>query len=229
MKPVTARSLPLLPSLLVLAGASLPVQGCQGLPPPPPATAEPPPFELRLGPGDRVRVSVWGEEKLQHDVEVGPDGAIAYPLIGEFQVAGLTLDELRIEVAQRIKALVVDPVVSVALLETRSTVVHVVGEVARPGVVAYVRGATALGAIQAAGGYLAGSAELEEVRVIRDRMGARQVYGLDLAAVLAGEAPDVWLVPGDVVYVPPRLVTRWDRWWRQGGFFTDPLDPATGR
>lgn len=206
----------------------LPLQGCQGLPPPPPAT-EPPPFEFRLGPGDRVRVSVWGEEKLQHEVEVGPDGAIAYPLIGDVQVAGLTLDELRIEVAQRIKALVVDPVVSVALLETRSTVVHVLGEVARPGVVTYVRGASVLGAIQAAGGYLPATAELEEVRVIRDRMGARQAYGVDVEAVLAGETTDMWLVPGDVVYVPPRLVSRWDRWWRQGGMFTNPIDPHTGR
>lgn len=204
------------------------LQACQGLPPPPPATA-PPPFEFRLGPGDRVRVSVWGEDKLQHEVEVGPDGAIAYPLIGDVQVAGLTLDELRIEVAQRIKALVVDPVVSVALLETRSTVVHVVGEVARPGVVTYVRGASVLGAVQAAGGFLPATAALDEVRVVRDRMGARQAYALDLEAVLAGDTADMWLVPGDVVYVPPRLVSRWDRWWRQGGFFTTPIDPQTGR
>lgn len=216
-----------LPLHLCLLALAL-LTGCQGLPPPPPAT-EPPPFEFRLGPGDRVRVSVWGEEKLLHEVEVGPDGAIAYPLIGDVQVAGLTLDELRIEVAQRIKALVVDPVVSVALLETRSTVVHVVGEVVRPGVVTYVRGASVLGAIQAAGGFLPATADLEEVRVIRDRMGARQAYGLDLEAVLAGDAPDMWLVPGDVVYVPPRLVSRWDRWWRQGGPFGGRIDPATGR
>lgn len=194
-----------------------------------PISAEPPEFELRLGPGDRIRISVWGEEKLQHDVEVGPDGAIAFPLIGDVGVVGFTLNELRVELAQRIKALVVDPVVSVALLETRSAVVHVAGEVVRPGVVSYVRGATALGAIQAAGGFLAGTADLSDVRVIRDRMNARQAYGMDVEEVLAGERTDMFLMPGDVVYVPPRLLTRWDRWWRQAGFFTDPLDPLTGR
>ena len=92
-----------------------------------------------------------------------------------------------------------------------------------------MRGATALGAIQAAGGFLAGTADLADVRVIRDRMNARQAYGMDVEEVLAGERTDMFLMPGDVVYVPPRLLTRWDRWWRQAGFFTDPLDPLTGR
>jgi polysaccharide export outer membrane protein len=205
---------------LVLA---LALAGCGGLQAPP-ATAEPPPFELRLGPGDRLHVSVWGEDKLTRDLDVGPDGSIAFPLIGDVQVAGLTLDELRIELAQRIKALVVDPVVSVTLLESHSSMVHVLGEVARPGAVSYVRGATALGAIQAAGGYHAATADLEDVRVIRDRMGQRTAYALDLEEVLSGDAPDAWLIPGDVVYVPPRLLTRWNRWWRQAFPWSDPVD-----
>jgi polysaccharide biosynthesis/export protein len=212
---------------LVLA-ATLAAAGCSGLQPPPPQL-EPPPFEFRIGPGDRLRISVWGEEKLQHDVEVGPDGAIAFPLIGDVQVVGLTLNELRVELAQRIKALVVDPVVSISLLETRSTMVHVLGEVVRPGAVTYVRGATVLGAIQAAGGFKAPTADLREVHVIRDRMGQRAAYGVDLEAVLDGDGPDLWLVPGDVVYVPPRLLTRWDRWWRQAGPFGDPVDAPLPR
>lgn len=223
----TRRPSPRLASLAVALLGALGA-GCASYPDGP-ISAEPPEFELRLGPGDRIRISVWGEEKLQHDVEVGPDGAIAFPLIGDVGVVGFTLNELRVELAQRIKALVVDPVVSVALLETRSAVVHVAGEVVRPGVVSYVRGATALGAIQAAGGFLAGTADLADVRVIRDRMNARQAYGMDVEEVLAGERTDMFLMPGDVVYVPPRLLTRWDRWWRQAGFFTDHLDPLTGR
>jgi polysaccharide export outer membrane protein len=210
--------------LLVAALAT----GCSSLQPPPPQV-QPPEYEFRIGPGDRLRVSVWGEEKLQQDVEVGPDGLIAFPLIGDVQVVGLTLNELRVELAQRIKALVVDPVVSVSPLETRSTLVHVVGEVHRPGAVTYVRGATVLGAVQAAGGFKAPTADLGEVHVVRDRMGQRAAYGVDLHAVLAGEGPDMWLLPGDVVYVPPRLLTRWDRWWRQFGPFGDPVDAPLPR
>jgi polysaccharide biosynthesis/export protein len=215
IRPLVALSLAL--ALLASAGGCASYQE-------PPSEPDPPPFELRLGPGDRIRVSVWGEDRLAHDVEVGPDGSISFPLIGDVQVVGLTLDELRVEVAQRIKALVVDPVVSVSLLEIRSALVHVLGEVVRPGPVSYVRGATSLGAVQAAGGYLAPTADLAGVRVIRDRMGARVAFEVDLEDVLAGEANDMWLMPGDVVYVPPRLLTRWDRWWRQASPFAEPVD-----
>ena len=65
---------------------------------------------------------------------------------------------------------------------------------------------------------------VEPVRVIRDRMGQRVAYEVDLEDVLSGDAGDLWLVPGDVVYVPPRLLTRWDRWWRQASPFAEPVD-----
>ena len=219
------RSLLLLALLLALQATA---GGCASYQEPP-SSPDPPPFELRLGPGDRVRVSVWSEEKLQHDLEVHPDGSINFPLIGDVPVVGLTLDEARIDLAQRIKAVVLDPTVSVSLLESRSSLVHVLGEVVRPGVVSYVRGATTLGAVQAAGGYLAPTADLGGVRVVRDRMGERVAYEVDLEDVLSGEASDMWLVPGDVVYVPPRLLTRWDRWWRPAGPLGDPVDAPQPR
>jgi protein involved in polysaccharide export with SLBB domain len=92
--------------------------------------------------------------------------------------------------------------------------------------VSFVRGATALGAIQAAGGFLPATADLDEVCVVRDRMGTRAAYAVDLAGVLAGEARDLWLQPGDVVHVAPRLLTRWDRWWRQAVPWAEPVDAA---
>lgn len=197
--------------------------GCQG-PPAPPESATPPELELRLGPGDRLRVSVWGEERLEHELEVGPAGAVSFPLIGDVALAGLTLDEARVELAQRLRASVlVDPVVSVAVLEIRSHLVHVTGEVRKPGPVAYVRGATALGAIQAAGGWRPGRADLGDVVVVRDRMREAEVWVVDVEGVLRGEARDVWLLPGDVVHVPTRLLTRWERFWRQALPWAEPL------
>lgn len=217
---------------LVLARAALlacaALAGCAaGLPPP--DEPEPPPFEFRLGPGDRLAVTVWGEDRLSHEVEVGPDGSTAHPLVGDVKLVGLTLDEARVELAQRIRAVVVDPVVSLRLVDTRSHVVHVAGEVARPGPVHFVRGATALGAVQAAGGYRGATADLGSVRVVRARMGERVTYEVDLEGVLAGTARDLWLRPGDVVWVPPRTVTRWDRWARQALPWTEPVDEGCPR
>lgn len=207
--------------LALLPGLAL--AGCGGLPTPPAADA-PPEFEFRLGPGDRVRASLWGEQQLDREVEVGPDGVVSLPLIGDVRIQGLTLDEARVEIAQRYRAVLTDPVVSIEMLEMRSHVVHVMGEVARPGSVPYVRGATALGAIMAAGGALPATADLGDVRIVRDRMGATAAFALDADAVLAGEASDAWLLPGDLVYVPARLLSRWDRWWRQAVPWADPVD-----
>lgn len=216
--------LPLITAALVSVCA-----GCSGLPAPP-AEESPPEFELRLGPGDRLDISVWGEDKLHQEVELGPDGVVAYPLIGSIKLRGLTMDEARIELAQRLKSSVLtDPVVSIRLLEMNSHVIHVLGEVARPGSVPFVQGASAMGAVLAAGGYLAPSADLSAVRLVRDRMGHPEAYRIDLLGILEGESRDTWLRPGDVIYVPPRLLSRWERWWRQALPWADPLPPPTWR
>lgn len=173
---------------------------------------------------------MWGEEKLQQELEVGPDGVVAFPLIGSLSMRGLTLDEARVELAQRLKSSVLqDPVVSIRMVEMRSHVVHVFGEVARPGSVPFVQGASGLGAVLAAGGHLAHSADLSQVHIVRDRLGRPEGYELDLEAVLRGELKDVWLHPGDVVYVPPRTLSRWERWWRQALPWADPLPSPTWR
>jgi polysaccharide export outer membrane protein len=208
---------------LVLA-LSLACSGCASAPPPPHEDRAPE-FEFRLGAGDVVHLSVFGEEEtLERDLAVGPDGNASLPLIGAVPLAGLTLDEARFEIRQRlVDTVLVEPVVSLSLVDMRSHVVQVVGEVERPGSVPFVRGASVLGALQAAGGPRAASADLGDVRVVRGRMSDPQAYTVDVEAVLAGEARDMWLLPGDLIYVPTRLLHRWERWWRQALPWADPL------
>lgn len=206
----------------LLLGAAL-LSGCQSFTPAP-TSDEPPPFEFRLGPGDRMHMNVWGEKQLSQDMQLGPDGAISIPLVGDVKLSGYTLDEARVELAKRLKAGYVDPAVSLTLLEMRSHVIHVTGEVAEPGTVGYVRGATALAAIQAAGGPRPGIADLSGVRLIRRRTAAPEVYGVDVEAILTGEARDVWLLPGDALYVPSRTLVRWNRFWRLLWPWSDPIE-----
>lgn len=195
--------------------------GCGGLEQPP--GGEPPPFEFRLGPGDRIRVSVWGEDKLEHETVLGPDGVVALPLIGDVKLQGSTLDEARVEVAQRLRqSVLVDPVVSLALLEMRSHVVHLQGEVARPGPVQFTHGLDVLSALSEVGGATR-EADLSDVRVVRNVRDTPTAYGVDVEAVLAGDARAMWLLPGDVVYVPAGLTPRWERWWRAALPWAEPL------
>lgn len=190
---------------------------------PKPNEATPAPFEFRLGPGDRLSISVWKEDLLAFEGEVGPDGAISFPLVGRVELGGLTLEEARLHLATLLTAHAKAPTVTITLREVRSKVIHVMGEVSRPGSVPFVRGANVVSAVQAAGSYISVTADTTDVRVIRDRVLAPKVYKVDLERLAAGLDTDMYLEPGDLVYVPPRGITSWDRFWRQL-FFNDPSE-----
>src|SRR5690606_1942423 len=53
-------------------------------------------------PGDLLHISVWGEEGLDQDVLVRPDGGFSFPLAGDVSAVGKTVEELRQEVTERL-------------------------------------------------------------------------------------------------------------------------------
>jgi len=181
---------------------------------PKPFEASPAEFVFRLGPGDRVGISIWKED-LSLETEIGPDGAISFPLIGRVELQGLTLDEARVQLATRLAVHFKSPTVTVTLKEMRSKVIHVMGEVARPGSVPFVRGANVVSALQAAGSCIPPTADTSEVRVIRDRMTSPRVFRVDLDKIAAAQDTDMYLEPGDLIFVPSRGITSWDRGVRQ--------------
>jgi polysaccharide export outer membrane protein len=176
-----------------------------------------PSYRYRLGPNDGLRVSVWGRPELQTDTTVAPDGRVALPLAGNMSVQGLTLEEAAEKLAAQLKEFVRDPIVTVELRELKSSFVHVVGEVRTQGDVPYANGMTFLEAIQRTGGYVAEYANVSHFLLIRDPLGAKQIYEYDMEAMLTDpDGPkDVFVQPGDIVYVPPRYVTQFSRWINQ--------------
>jgi len=187
-----------------------------------PHEANPAPFEFRLGAGDRIGVSVWKED-LALETEIGPDGAISFPLIGRVELSGLTLDEARVQLASRLMTHLKSPAVTVTLKEMRSKVIHVMGEVSRPGSVPFVRGANVVSAIQAAGSFIPATADIAEIHVVRDRVTTPVVFRVDLEKIASAQDTDMYLEPGDLIFVPPRGVTSWDRALRQF-FGSDPSE-----
>lgn len=106
----------------------------------------------RLSSGDKLRIAVFGEEDLTVTERVSARGTIAYPLIGELAVAGLTPAQLEALVAERLRGpYLVDPRVSVSIEEYRQF--FVMGQVNKPGSYAYLPGLTIRKAISIAGGY----------------------------------------------------------------------------
>jgi polysaccharide biosynthesis/export protein len=88
----------------------------------------------RIGPGDILRVTVYGHEDLSQTVVVPPGGSFVFPLIGPVAASEATPAEVESTITGRLaKGLIREPRVSVVVQEYRSKVVYVVGEVTRPG------------------------------------------------------------------------------------------------
>ncbi|HUQ51759.1 MAG TPA: polysaccharide biosynthesis/export family protein, partial [Gammaproteobacteria bacterium] len=84
-------------------------------------------------PSDRLQVAVWREPELTQEVVVRPDGAFSFPIVGEINAVGKSVEELRLELVQRLSRIIPDVVVTVAVLEIRGNKVYVIGQVIRPG------------------------------------------------------------------------------------------------
>ena len=106
----------------------------------------------RLGIGDKVKVTVFGETDLSGQYEIGATGALSLPLIGEIPAKGAGVNELRDAIAARLRVgYLKDPKVSVEILTYRPFYVH--GEVKSGGEIAFKNGVTIRDAIAIAGGY----------------------------------------------------------------------------
>lgn len=106
----------------------------------------------RLGAGDKIRVTVFGEPYLSGEFIVNANGTVSLPLIEPVSVTGLTLTESENRIKERLAAgFLGDPKVSVDILSYRPF--FIIGEVVNPGSYPYVADMTVLHAVAIAGGF----------------------------------------------------------------------------
>jgi polysaccharide export outer membrane protein len=179
-----------------------------------------------VGPGDVLKVTVWGHDSLTRTDTVSPEGVLPFPLIGEVRVSGLSIAE----VEARIRGLldrdyIIDPRVSVAVQEYRSQRVFVLGEVAKPGVYPLTGATSLLDVLSQAGGQTAVAGG--SIMVTRPSAAngpppgaAGEVLRVNLRKLLDGDpASNLRLQHSDTVFVP-RLASFFvlGEVQRQGGF-----------
>ena len=105
-----------------------------------------------LGPGDKVRITVYRDEDLSGTYGVDSSGRISLPLVGGVVAQGLTIPELERTIADRLsRDYLKDPSVSIDLAASRPFCVF--GQVNKPGCFEYFSGMRGAGAIATAGGY----------------------------------------------------------------------------
>ncbi len=165
--------------------------GAGGLPPLESASAT----QLRVGPGDKVRVAVQDLDNVNGDYTIDETGSISLPLIQQVRISGMTYSEAEAALRSALvaKEILRNPNVTVQPLELRP--LSILGEVRNPGEIAYRQGMTVFEAISQAGGYTY-RANTKEVEVIRNEGGA---------AVSKKATENDILMPGDRI----RVFERW--------------------
>jgi polysaccharide export outer membrane protein len=154
-------------------------------------------------PGDTLQVSVWKETDLTGEVLVRPDGGMTFPLAGNIEAGGHTVEQIRTVLVSRLGKYVPDPVVTVAVKATAGSRIFVVGKVNRPGDFPLIRPIDVMQALSLAGGATP-FADVDGIRILR-RNGDHQVvfrFRYDDVRRGRGLSQNILLQSGDTVVVP---------------------------
>ena len=167
--------------------------------------------EYTIGPNDLLTILVWREEQLTTDVEVRPDGKISVPLLDDVQAAGLTPLALKQVITERLSEYVAAPNVTVLVKASRSKLVYMMGEIARPGALGYIANMRVTDSIAASGGFGPFSSK-KRVKIIRRLQdGSYQEFPFNYDAYIDGTdvAQNILLLPGDQIFVPEESPLPW--------------------
>jgi len=149
----------------------------------------------RLGPGERVRLTVFRHPDLSGEFDIDGEGDLAMPLVGDIAAAGLTARQLEDAIETRLKegGYLVNPQVSLEVLNYRPF--YIIGEVNNPGSYQYVNGMTVINAVALAGGF-SYRADQDDIIITRGGSEGRKIE--DVKA-------DTPVLPGDIVEVTERF------------------------
>ena len=156
-----------------------------------------------LGPEDELEISIWNEDKLTRKVLVRPDGRFSFPLAGEIQASGMTPDQVRKEVENKISKYIPDPVVTVMVTKVSSYKIYVIGQVKKAGIFEVGRYIDVIQALAMAGGLTPFASE-DNIVILRTKKGKHQVISFKYSEVKKGRklGQIIGLQSGDVIVVP---------------------------
>jgi polysaccharide export outer membrane protein len=148
----------------------------------------------RLGPGDKLRISVYNEPAMTGEYAISTTGAVDFPLIGQVTAGGRSIVELGDAIAAKLtNGFVNDPHVSVEVLAYRPY--FVLGEVIRAGEYPFSGDLTIEQAVAAAGGY---TFRANQTKVYLRRRGEDVEHSVNL------RGKRVTVLPGDTIRVGER-------------------------
>lgn len=158
-----------------------------------------------IGPGDELRIQLFGQVNQQGSFTVDRTGNIAFPAVGTLHVAGVRYDQLSAFIKSQLDRVYRNFDLTVNLGQLRSIQVYVTGDARRPGAYTVSSLSTLLNAIFASGGPLP-QGTMRDLQLKRtDATGNHTVVHFDLYDLLlkGDKSKDAALQPGDVIFIPP--------------------------
>ncbi len=208
---------------LALAGLALSFSGCAsstGVNPPP----APEMLPYRIGPPDRLTITILPDPAIERQATVRPDGMISIDLVGDVPAAGRTTAEISQDIQTRIARFKRDASVNVSLASSLSTEITILGEI-RSTTFPLQRETRLIEAIGIVGG-MQRLSDLDKVRIIRVEDGQVKILTADIEAIYRGDlSTNYTMRGGDIVYVPPTTGAKIG-YFVQGIFF--PLQSILG-
>ena len=166
-----------------------------------PATDIPVPPDYVVGPGDQLRVQLFGTTNRTLTLTVGRSGQVSFPEIGPIAVAGQKFSSVKQNVESHVSRQMIGVRANVEMGETRSIRIFLLGEVEMPGSYTVSGLSTVTNALFSGGGIT----RLGSLRNIQLKRNGQLVRTLDLYDLLlkGDTSDDARLLPGDVVFIPP--------------------------
>lgn len=159
--------------------------------------------DYRMGTGDVLRITVYGQPDLTTEARVGENGGITFPLIGDVKLAGITPARGETEIAQRLSkgGFILEPFVTLNVMQYRSQQISVLGRVNRPGKYTLEKISRISDALALAGGIIIDGSDT--VTLVRTRDGKPEYRDIDVIALFrpGGEASNELVQDGDIINV----------------------------
>ena len=154
-----------------------------------------------IGPGDEIRITVWGKIEGQWNVIVDRDGNISLPKVGILGVAGLSFKELKELLSKGLSKYYIGFEMNVSMGALRTIRVYVVGNAETPGAYTISSLSTMINALFEAGG----PSKTGTMRDIQLKRNGQTVVHFDLYDFLlkGDKTKDARLLPEDVIFIPP--------------------------
>jgi len=149
--------------------------------------------EYKLGSGDKLRITVFGEKELSGNFELDGSGNISIPLIGKVGARNATVPVLETKISEKLRKYLKSPQVTVEVLNYRPF--YILGEIKKPGNYPYVAGISVLNAVAMAGGYTY-RADKDDIFIKR----ASDSSGREQKATA-----ETTILPGDIITIKERF------------------------